>query len=70
MNDWHPGSAQQKALATVAQCALELRRAQELVRRAGEVLRRANRAAENAKGELGDATRKLTRMDAPMTRAG
>jgi hypothetical protein len=62
-------SEQERAVATVMQCELQLRRAQDNVRRTGEMLRRAVRTAENAQGELGDAARRLGRMESRLTRA-
>lgn len=57
------------AAVTVRQCQLRLRRVQEQVRSARESLRRAVRAADDAELELGDATRRLTRMESPRPEA-
>lgn len=69
MNDRNLVSEQERAVATVTQCELQLRRAQEDVRCTGEMLRRAVRSVENAEGELDDATRRLGRMEARMAKA-
>jgi hypothetical protein len=57
-----PGSERERAIATVGQCERQLWRAQACVRSADEMLRRAVRTAENAVGELRDATRRLDRL--------
>jgi hypothetical protein len=69
MADRNLGSEKDRAIATVTQCELELRRAQETVRCTSEMLRRAVRTAENAQGELGDAARRLGRMNSRLTKA-
>ena len=69
MADRNLGPEQDRAIATVTQCELQLRRARDNVRRTGELLRRAVRTAENAQGELGDATRRLGRMESRRTKA-
>jgi hypothetical protein len=61
MTDRNPASEEERAIATLARCELQLRRAQETVRNTGEMLRRAVRTAENAEGEFGDATRRVDR---------
>jgi hypothetical protein len=70
MNEWNLAPEQERAAVAVTEAELLLRRAQEEVRRAGEMLRRAIRVAETAEGELGDATRRLSRMESQMTEAG
>lgn len=63
MSDWQLASEQERAIVTVARCGLELRLAQEGARRAGEALRRAIRSVEQAEVSMGDARRRLYRMD-------
>jgi hypothetical protein len=70
MTDRDLGVEEGRAMATVTQCEIQLRRAQEGVRRAGEVLRRAVRTAETAQGDLGDATDRLDRVQVRLTRVG
>ncbi|MEO8636841.1 MAG: hypothetical protein ABI587_16315 [Gemmatimonadales bacterium] len=65
MSDRNPVSEQERAVVTVREHELQLRRARENVRRAGEMLRRAIRTAEEAEGELGIAARRLDRMESP-----
>lgn len=64
-----PVSEAEKATAIVAQCELQLWKAQEDVRRSGEMLRRAIRASKDAEDDLGNATRRLDRMASSATRA-
>jgi hypothetical protein len=64
-----PVSEAEKATVVVAQCELQLWKAQEEVRRSGEMLRRAIRASKDAEDHLGDATRRLDRMASTATRA-
>ena len=49
MNNWNLVLDQERAIATVAERALQLRRAQENAWRAGEMLRRAFRGVEDAR---------------------
>jgi GAF domain-containing protein len=63
MTAWHPGSEQERTSATVTQREGQLRRAQEHARRAGETLRRALRGVEEAESVLGEAKRRLDRME-------
>jgi hypothetical protein len=72
MTEWTLVSEQEqeRAIAAVTQCELQLRRARENVRRAGEMLRRAIRGVEHAEAALGDATRRRDRMELPMTKVG
>jgi hypothetical protein len=63
MTDRNPVSEQERAVVTVREYELQVRRARENVRRAGEILRRAIRAAEEVEGELGIAVRRLDRME-------
>jgi hypothetical protein len=70
MPDRNLVSERERAIATVTHCELQLRRAHENVRCVGDLFRRALRTSENAEGELGDATRRLVRMEARMARAG
>jgi hypothetical protein len=70
VSDRNPVSEQERAAVTVKQQVLLLHRAQENVRRAGDMLRRAIRAAEEAESELQLATKRLNRMELPVTRAG
>jgi hypothetical protein len=70
MTDRELIAAREKAIATMTECAQQLRRAQETVRCAAEVLRRAIRAAEAAERELGESARRLDRMELASTKAG
>ena len=70
MTDLNLVSEQERAIAAVTHCSVQLRRAREDVRCAGEMLRRAIRTVEHAEGELGHATRRLGRMELAMTRSG
>jgi hypothetical protein len=70
MTDLNLASEQERAIATVTHCSARLRRAREDVRCTGEVLRRAIRTVESAEGDLGDATRRLGRMELAMTKSG
>lgn len=70
MTPWNLISEQDRAVATVNQCGNRLRQAQDEVRSASELLRRALRSLANVEGELGDATRRLNRLDRPLSRTG
>lgn len=69
MTDGNSLSEVERAVATVAECELQLRRAQQGVRWACEMLRRAIRVSDTAEADLRHAARRLERMD-PMARAG
>lgn len=69
MTDCHPVSERERASATVTHFAGQLRRAQEQARCAGETFRRALRGVEEVEGALGEATRRLDRMEGSLTTA-
>jgi hypothetical protein len=68
MSDRNPLSEQQRAIAAVALCQVQLRHARDSVRGVGEALRRAVRSAENAEGDYHNATYRLNRFSEPETR--
>ena len=70
MTPWNLISEQDRAVATVSQCGNRLRQAQDEVRGASELLRRALRSLATVEGELGEATRRLNRLDRPLSRTG
>lgn len=70
MTPWNLISEQDRAVATVHQCGNRLRQAQDEVRSASELLRRALRSLATVEGELEDATRRLNRLDRPLSRTG
>ena len=70
MTDWRPHSELEKAIASVAECELQFRRAQATVSDAGAAWRRAVRTAECAQGAFENATRRLTRIEVPMRNVG
>ncbi len=63
MTDGIPVAEQERTIATVAQCQLQLRWAQQQVREACELLRRAIRTADTAEAELHTATQRLGRLE-------
>ncbi len=70
MTEWQPSSERERAVASVTECGHILWKAQERALRADETLRRAIRVVDEAKEALGDAARRLERIDAAAARAG
>jgi hypothetical protein len=70
MTDYGLVSERERAIAAVGECERQLWLAQASVRSADETRRRAVRTAENAVGDLRDATRRLDRMALPVAGTG
>jgi hypothetical protein len=65
MTDWSLAPVQERAMATVTEWELEVRRTQEDARSAAEMLRGAMRSSGNSGGDLNVAPRP-DRMELPM----
>ena len=63
MTGWRMSPEERRASATVTLCEAQLRQARDNARRIGETLRRALRGVSDADGALGEATRRLGRME-------